>query len=196
MTETLLRSWKMLALRGAIALLFGVLAAMWPGLTLLWLVALFAAFALLGGVVCIAAAVRHRKSDRSWWLWLLLGVASVAAAAGAMAYPTITSLVLILFIGANALVTGVIDIAIAVRLRKHIENEVLLGFGGAVSILFGAIVLLFPAGAGALALVWLISLYAIASGVLLLAAAWRVRAWEREAHGRGGQTLRQAREGG
>jgi uncharacterized membrane protein HdeD (DUF308 family) len=72
MHELLLRTWWVLALRGAIALLFGVLALVWPGLTLLWLVALFAAYALLGGVASVMGAVRHRYSDEKWWLIFLL----------------------------------------------------------------------------------------------------------------------------
>ncbi len=75
----LLQSWWMLALRGAIALLFGVLALVWPGLTLLWLVALFAVYALLGGVVSVIGAVRNRQSDGEWWLILLLGLVSIGA---------------------------------------------------------------------------------------------------------------------
>lgn len=164
----------MFAWRGALALLFGVLAILWPGLTLLWLVALFAAYAILGGGVAIVGAVRHRQANRSWWLILLWGVISIGAGIGAIFYPGLTALVLVLLMGANALVTGVLDIVVAIRLRNVLRHEWLLILNGAIAIVFGLLVLFFP-GAGALALVWLISFYAIFSGVLLLGLAWHTR---------------------
>lgn len=177
MNETLLRSWWMLALRGAIALVFGVLALVWPGLTLLWLVALFAAYALLGGAVWAYGAIRNRKRDDNWWVILLLGLVSIGAGVIAMVHPALTALVLILLMGANALVTGVLDVVVAARLRKYIRGEWLLVLSGIASIAFGVIVFLFPTGAGALALVWLIGIYAIVTGILLFAVALRVRSW-------------------
>jgi len=162
-------------------LAFGILAAMWPGLTLMWLIALFAAYALLSGFASIAAGIENRKSHSDWWLPLLLGLVSVMAAVAAILSPTITALILVFLIGANALVGGIVDVVMAVRLRKTIQGEGFLILNGIVSILFGVFVLFFP-GAGALALVWLISIYATISGILLLAVAWRVRNWTNE-HG-------------
>ena len=164
----------MFAWRGAVALLFGVLAILWPGLTLLWLVAMYAVYAIFGGGVAIVGAVKHRQRDRGWWLILLWGLVSVAAGILAIFYPGLTTLVLVLLMGANALVTGILDIAFAIRLRKVIKQEWLLILSGVVAIIFGLLVLFFP-GAGALALVWLISFYATFAGVVLLALAWRVR---------------------
>jgi uncharacterized membrane protein HdeD (DUF308 family) len=164
----------MLMLRGGIAIAFGVLAVLWPGLTLLALVGLFAAYALLGGGVSIAAAFRMRRSERKWWLPLLLGVISVAAGICAVLAPSITALVLVLLMAANALLTGVLDIALAVRLRHRMRGHWLLLLGGVVSILFGVLVIAAP-DAGALALVWLISIYAILTGVLLF--GFGLRAW-------------------
>lgn len=178
MHELLMQSWWMLAVRGAIALLFGILALVWPSLTLLWLVALFAAYALLGGVVSVIGAVRNRQNDEGWWLILLLGLVSIGAGVIAIVYPGLTALVLVLVMGANALVTGVLDIATAIRLRKAIRGEWLLILSGIASVVFGVLVFLFP-GAGALALVWLISVHAIVTGILLLVLAFRVRSWAR-----------------
>jgi uncharacterized membrane protein HdeD (DUF308 family) len=178
MKELLERSWWMLAVRGGITLLFGILAILWPNITLLWLVALFAAFALLGGAVSIYGAVKHRNSDDDWWLVLLLGLVSLGAGVVAIVHPALTALVFVLLMGANALATGILDIAVAIRLRKLIQGEWLLILAGIVSIVFGVLVFLYP-GAGALALVWLISLYAVATGILLLALAFRARAWVR-----------------
>jgi uncharacterized membrane protein HdeD (DUF308 family) len=169
------RSWWVLALRGAFGILFGALALMWPQLTLLTLVALFAAYALLNGIAAVAGAIRNRKQEDDWWVMLLLGIVSVGAGVLALVNPEATALVLVLLIGANALVTGVLDIVAAIRLRKTIEGEWMLALSGLASIAFGAIVFFFPA-AGALATVWLISLYAFVSGALLLAVALRARA--------------------
>jgi uncharacterized membrane protein HdeD (DUF308 family) len=176
MKELLEQSWWMLAARGAIAVLFGVLALVWPGLTLLWLVILFAAYALAGGGIEVYAAWKNRARDENWWLILLLGLVSLGVGVIAVFHPALTALVLVLLMGANALATGILDIAAAIRLRKVIENEWLLILAGLVSVAFGILVFLFP-GAGALALVWLISLYAIITGALLLTLAFRAREW-------------------
>jgi uncharacterized membrane protein HdeD (DUF308 family) len=181
MRQLLANSWWILALRGAAALLFGVLALIWPGITLLFLVALFAAYALISGAVALVGAIRNR-TDKGWWLVLLLGVVGLAAGVLAILYPAITALVLVLLMGANAIVSGALEIAMAVRLRNEIEGkgEWLLGIAGFVSVVFGVLVLLFP-GAGALAMVWLISVYAMTIGILLLIAAFRLRAITRGA---------------
>lgn len=169
------RSWWVLALRGALAILFGVLAFMWPQLTLLVLVGLFAAFALLSGITAIVGALSNRKSNDDWWVVLLLGIVSVGAGIIAAFTPGMAALVLVLLIGANALVTGVLDIISAIRLRKAIEGEWMLALSGLVSIVFGAIVFFMPA-AGALAMIWVISLYAVVFGAFMLVAAFRARA--------------------
>ena len=169
------RSWWVLAMRGAIGILFGVLALMWPQLTLLTLVALFAAYALLNGIAAITGAVRNRKKDDDWWVMLLLGIVSAGAGLVALVNPETMALVLVLLIGANALVTGVLDIVAAIRLRKAIQGEWMLALSGLASIAFGAIVFFAPE-AGALATVTLISVYAFVSGALLLVAAFRARA--------------------
>jgi uncharacterized membrane protein HdeD (DUF308 family) len=167
-------SWWVLALRGAAALIFGVLALAWPGITLLFLVALFAAYALLSGGAALVGAIRNRDADRQWWIVLLLGIASLAAGVLAVVLPGLTALALVLLMGANAVVNGALEIAWAVRLRHRIQGEWWLGLAGLLSIMFGVFVLLFP-GAGVLAMVWLIAAYAIAIGILLLAAGLKLR---------------------
>lgn len=174
MKELLLRSWWMLALRGAIAIVFGLLAIMWPQLTLLLLVTLFGTYALLSGMVSVAGAVKNREHDEDWWLLLLLGLVSIGAGIVAFVHPALTALVLVLVIGMNALLTGVLDVAVAIRLRKHMQGEWFLILNGIVSIVFGTLVFIFP-GAGALALLWMISFYALLTGLLLLTLAFRMR---------------------
>jgi uncharacterized membrane protein HdeD (DUF308 family) len=169
------RSWWVPALRGLAGILFGVLALAWPGLTLLTLIIMFAAYALVAGFASVAGAIHHRRSEDDWWVSMLLGLVSIGAGTVAVLNPAVTALVLVLVMGANALVTGVLDIFAAIRLRRMIEGEWLLVLSGLASVVFGAIVFLYP-GAGALALVWLVSLYAIVTGALLLGLAVRARA--------------------
>lgn len=174
MSDVFVRSWRILAVHGAIAVVFGVLAFIWPGLTLLVLVSLFAAYALLSGAVYLVGAFRHRRDSSDWWLLLLIGLAGLGAGVIAIVHPGLTALVLVLLMGANALVTGVLQIVAALRLRLVMRNEWLLVLSGIVSILFGILVFLFPA-AGALALVWLISFHAVFTGAILLSLAFRLR---------------------
>jgi uncharacterized membrane protein HdeD (DUF308 family) len=167
-------SARMLIVRGVIAILFGLLAVLWPALTLIWLVALFAVYALVSGGISVAAAIQTRRTDSKWWLPLLIGIISIIAGVYAIAYPGITALVLVLVMGVNALLTGVLDIALAIRLRRVLRGQALMVLSGIVSVLFGVFVIAAPA-AGALALVWLISLHAVVTGALLLALGLRTR---------------------
>jgi uncharacterized membrane protein HdeD (DUF308 family) len=176
MNELFSKSWRSLALRGVISLVFGILAALWPGITLLWLLIMFAAYALIQGVVSAVAAFQSRKTHHDWWLMLLWGVVGIGAGVTALMLPDLTAVVLVLVIGATALASGIVDIAMAIRLRKTIHGEGFLILNGIISIAFGAFVFFFP-GAGALALVWMIAMYAIVSGLLLLALAWRAKKW-------------------
>ena len=174
------RCWWMLALRGALAVIVGMLMLSLPGVTMVAIVALFAAYTLLAGGAAIFAALRHRATDERWWLVLLNGLAGVAVGAIAMFYPGLTALVFVLLLASFALTTGVLEIVLAVRLRKSIEREWMLALSGAVSVIFGAAVLIAPV-AGALAFVWLLSFYAVTSGVILLAFAFRARRWQHRA---------------
>lgn len=174
MNDILCRSWWMPALRGVVAIAFGLIALLWPGLTLLGLVGLFAAYAALGGAISVAAAVRYRKTHDDWWMPLLLGIVAIGAGVIAVIHPALSVMILVLLIGAQAMISGILDIAMAIRLRKVMRHECLLILTGAAAVLFGILAFLFP-GAGALAIVWMISIYALATGVLLVALAFRLR---------------------
>lgn len=183
MNEMLQRSWWMFAIRGFAALIFGVLAVLWPGVTLLVLVAFFAAYAFVIAAAYIVAAVKNRKSDKGWWLVLLLGIVALAAGALTVFYPLVTAVVLVLLMGANAFISGMLDVAIAIRLRRELRNKGLLVLSGVVSMVFGLLVMLYP-GAGALALVWLVSLHAILTAVLMLSIAFALRRANKPSGGR------------
>lgn len=171
----LMRSWWILALRGAIAVLFGVFALTMPGLTLLSLIAVFAVYALLTGAVALVGAVDNRKTAKDWWVMLLIGIVSIVAGVLATLHPALTALALVLVIGVNALITGLLEIVLAIRLRKTIHGEWMLILSAATAIVFGLLILAYP-DAGALALVWMIAVYALLSGALYLALAYRARA--------------------
>jgi uncharacterized membrane protein HdeD (DUF308 family) len=168
------RSWWSLVLRGIAAILFGILAFVWPAITLTALIFLWGAYALVDGVFAIAAGVKTYGENRRWWVLLLEGILSVIAGVVAFVIPGITALVLLMLIAAWAIVTGVFEIAAAIQLRKEIKGEWLLALAGIASILFGVVLFINP-GPGAIALVWLIGVYAIVFGVLLLALGFRLR---------------------
>ncbi|MDQ3466706.1 MAG: HdeD family acid-resistance protein [Chloroflexota bacterium] len=173
MLGLLARNWWALALRGVLAILFGVIAWIWPDLTVRALVLLFGAYALVDGVFAIVAAATG-AGGRRWWALVIEGLLGIAVGLITMVWPDLTALALLYFIASWAIITGVLEIFAAFELRREIEGEWLLGLGGLASILFGLILIVFP-GDGALALIWLIGAYAIFFGALLIGLAWRVR---------------------
>jgi uncharacterized membrane protein HdeD (DUF308 family) len=172
--EDLSRNWGWVALRGVIAVLFGVFAFAAPGITLAVLVLFWGAFAFADGVLALVAAFKVRDQGRPFWPLLIVGLLGIAAGVATFFWPGMTALVLLLFIGAWAFVMGVFQILAAIRLRREIEREWLLGLSGALSVLFGLFVLFQP-GAGALALIWAIGAYAVVFGVLIIGLAFKLK---------------------
>jgi uncharacterized membrane protein HdeD (DUF308 family) len=188
MDSRLSLNWSALAIRGVIAIAFGIIAFLLPGLTLGALILLFAAYAIVDGVSHVITGIRQRSGDRPDGLMILGGIVGIAVGVIAVILPGVTALFLLALIGAWAIVTGAAEIDAANRLRKAISGEWLLALQGIISIAFGLYVWLFP-GAGALAVVWLIAAFAIASGVILLMLAFRMRSLAR---GAGGMSNRQS----
>jgi uncharacterized membrane protein HdeD (DUF308 family) len=176
----LARNWWTLALRGLVAVLFGVAAFAWPGLTLVALTLLFGVYALIDGAFALAAAIVGRPPGLLWWALLAEGLLGIGTGIVTLLWPGLTALALLYLIAAWAVATGAFEIAAAVRLRKEIEGEWLLALGGILSVGLGLALALKP-GAGALALIWLIGAYALLFGILLLILAFRLRAWARQA---------------
>jgi uncharacterized membrane protein HdeD (DUF308 family) len=176
--RTLANNWWLLLLRGLAAVAFGVLAFFWPGPTLITMTWLWGAYALSDGVIAIWAAFSASGGDASprWWLGLS-GVVSIFAGIVAFTYTGMTTLVLLMFIAAWAIVIGATQIWGAITLRRVLENEWLLILNGVLSIAFGIILMLQP-GAGALAVVWMIAWYAIVFGCLFIALAFRLRKYK------------------
>lgn len=172
--ETASRNWWLIALRGALAVLFGVLAWLWPGITLLALVVLWGVYSFADGVLSLLTAFRWRDSGKPLWPLIVVGLAGIAAGIIAFLWPQITALVLLMFIAAWAIVIGIFQIVIAIRIRKEIDNEWLLGLSGAISLIFGLMMVVNP-GAGAVAVVWMIGAYAVFFGILLIGLSLKLK---------------------
>jgi uncharacterized membrane protein HdeD (DUF308 family) len=165
------RHWWVVALRGLAAIIFGILAFIWPGLTLQVLILFFGAYAIVDGALALYSAIR--SGGQNVWAPLAEGLLGIAAGLIAFFWPGITALALLFVIAAWAILTGVLEVFTAIRLRRLIKNEWGLIGSGVLSVVFGILLLAQPA-AGAIALVWLIGLYAIIFGVAMLVFAWRL----------------------
>jgi uncharacterized membrane protein HdeD (DUF308 family) len=181
MLDVYTHNWWTLALRGVAGIIFGLLAFFWPGITLLALVFLFGAYAIVDGAFAVVAGIRAPRDQRRWWLLLIEGVFSIIAGILAFTFPGITAFILLGLSAGWAIVTGVMEIVAAIQMRRYITNEWLLALGGAASVIFGILLLLRPS-AGALAVVWVIGAYAVFFGLLMLALGFRLRSLEHTTH--------------
>ncbi len=170
----LTRNWWLVVLRGLLAILFGLTAFFWPGLTWLVLVLMFGVYAMVDGAFAMLSGLVSSKYSPRWWVFLLEGLVSVAAGVVALLRPGLAGFALILVIAAWAILTGILEIAAAIPLRREISNEWMLGFGGFVSIVFGFLVLFQPA-TGGLVITLMIGAYALIFGILLVALGLRLR---------------------
>jgi uncharacterized membrane protein HdeD (DUF308 family) len=174
MAQVLIRNWWAFALRGALGILLGFAAFLFPGITLGALVLLFGAYAVVDGVIAVVAGVRAAEHRERWGVLLLEGIAGIAAGVLAFAWPALTALVLLYLVAGWSIIRGALKIAAAIRLRRTIQGEWLLGLNGAFSVLFGVLLIAMPA-IGLLTLVWLVGAYAVLFGALLLGLAFRLR---------------------
>jgi uncharacterized membrane protein HdeD (DUF308 family) len=165
---------SLLIVRGVVSVGIGIVAFMFPGVTIAALAVIFGIYAVIDGVTNLMMGFTRRAAYRSPWLHVLQGVAGIGAGVLTLIWPGVTVLVLILFIGAWAIVTGAFEVAAAIKLRKEIHGEWLLALSGALSIAFGILVVLFPL-AGAVGISWLLGTYAMAGGIVLIALGVRLR---------------------
>ena len=173
MLDLIAKYWWTFVIRGLLAIAFGLIALVWPGITLIVLVFLFGFYVILEGILSIIAAFINRGM-RSWWVLLLEGLASLIVGCVAFIWPGLTAVVLLIFIATWAILTGLLEIWAAVQLRKEIRGEWILALTGIISILIGIILFTNP-GAGALAVVWMIGIYAIIFGALLTFLGFKFR---------------------
>ena len=167
--------WWALAIRGGIAMIFGLAALLRPDIALGALILLFGAYALVDGVFAIVGVFGGTRGGTPRWLLLIEGIAGILAGIIAFVLPGLTAVVLLYLIAAWAVVTGIFEIATAIRLRQEIRGEWALIIGGALSVLFGVLLAVIGPVAGLLSLIWLIGIYAVAFGILMLITAFQVR---------------------
>jgi uncharacterized membrane protein HdeD (DUF308 family) len=170
----LARNWWALLIRGIAALVFGLLAFAWPGATIFAIIVLFGAYALVDGIFAIVAAIRAAQAHERWWPFVLEGIVGLAIGIVTFVEPHVTAFALYITIAAWAFLTGILEIAAAVQLRKQIANELWLILGGIASILFGVLMIWFPV-IGALSVVYIIGAYAVLFGIIMIAFSLRLR---------------------
>ena len=174
MIESLKRHWWVPVIRGIAAIIFGVIAFVYPGLTIATLVLFFGAWVLIDGLFRVVGAIGHRASDPDWGWHIVIGIVGVIVGLLTFHAPQITALALIIYIAAWALMIGATEIAFAIKLRREIKGEWFLILMGLASIVF-AILLLWNPIAGAAAVIWLIAWYAVVLGVLAIFFGFRLR---------------------
>lgn len=178
MIEQLTRNWWAVGLRGLFAILLGIVAFVWPGITLEALVIVFGAYAIVDGIFAIVAAGASASLGGRWGWLLFEGMLSIIAGIMTFAWPGITALALLWLISVYAFATGILEIAAAFQLGG--SNGWLLGLGGVLSIVFSVLLVVWPAS-GLLSLVWLIGFYALFFGFMLVALAYQLYKLHREA---------------
>ena len=175
LVRTLAENWWLVLLRGLASIVFGILAFVWPGLTLVALIFLWGAYALVDGAIALWAAISGKAGAIAprWWL-AVVGIVGLLAGVVAFGSPGLTALVLLMFIAGWAVVIGVLEIWGAIQLRKEIDGEWWLVLSGLLSIAFGVFLFARP-GQGALALIWVIGAFAILHGCTLIALSLRLK---------------------
>jgi uncharacterized membrane protein HdeD (DUF308 family) len=174
MVQMLAKYWWMLVLRGVLSILFGIIAFMYPSSTLASLILFFGIWMIVDGVFSIGSALFGKSVVDDWVLQLMFGILSVFLGAMVLSAPGVTALVLVVYAAVWFMIRGVGDIVFAIKLRKVIPNEALLILGGFLSLIVSFMLLWNPV-AGALALLWLIALYAIIFGVMAVALGFKFR---------------------
>jgi uncharacterized membrane protein HdeD (DUF308 family) len=167
--------WWALAIRGGVAVIFGLAALLRPDIALEALILLFGAYALVDGVFAIVGVFGGTRGGTPRWLLLIEGIVGILAGLIAFVLPGLTAILLLYLIAVWAVITGISEIATAIRLRQEIRGEWALIIGGALSVLFGVILAVIGPVAGLLSLIWLIGIYALLFGILMLITAFQVR---------------------
>ncbi|MFH1454123.1 MAG: HdeD family acid-resistance protein [Armatimonadota bacterium] len=172
--QSVAKNWWSLALRGLAAIAFGVIAFAWPGLTVALLVIFFGAFVLVDGVFAIVGSFIFKGGISKWWVLLVEGLIGVVIGIIVFVRPDFAAAFLVVLIAVWAMVTGVLELAAAVTLRKVLPDIWLLVIMGLLSLVFGILLISQPL-AGAIALIWIIAVYAIFFGVMLIALAFTLK---------------------
>jgi uncharacterized membrane protein HdeD (DUF308 family) len=174
MLDLVTRDWWVYAIRGAAAVVFGVLALVSPGPTLAVLVLMFGAYALVDGIALLVALARGDVLARSHaWATGLMGIAGIAFGIATLFWPGMTALTLLYLVAGWSVTVGTLQIVSAIEFRREIDGELWMALGGVISIVFGVLLVVSP-GSGLVSLVWLAGIWAIASGASSLALSIRL----------------------
>ena len=174
MITILTEKWWLWLIRGFAGVLFGILAFLWPALTLEILIYILGAYLLIDGIFNLIAAISNRKKTNIWWIVLLEGMAGTFAGILSFLWPQITALALLFIVAVWAIFTGILEIIEAVRLRKQIQGEWLLILSGLLSFVFGILLLIWP-GSGLVVIVWIFAFYAILFGFTLVFLSFKIK---------------------
>jgi uncharacterized membrane protein HdeD (DUF308 family) len=175
----LFQNWWHFAVRGALAIVFGIVALIWPEPTKLALVLLFGAFVMADGIITVATGIQSRSYFKQWWALLLEGLTGIVIAVLTFIWPNTAAVALLYVIAAWAIITGMLEMMAAIELRNVIVGESVMFLYGLLSVAFGILLIVFPS-AGAVGIVWAIGFYAIAAGIMEIIIAFRLRDLGRE----------------
>jgi len=173
MSALLAQNWWAIALRGVFAIIFGIIALLMPGATMLALVLLFAAYLLVDGIFAIIAAVRAARRQERWGWLIFEGLVDLVTGGIAAVWPLITIVAFALLMGAWAIVTGALLLGASYRLNIP-HGRWLMALAGAISMIWGVLLIIWPL-IGALVLTWWMAAYALIFGVAMLVLALRLR---------------------
>lgn len=178
MKKIIHRAWRHLLFAGIVSLLFGIVAIIWPAIPLFTLIWLFAIAIILQGISICVGAFEAKKEETNWWLLLMYGLLFIVTGVVAAVYPGITAILLGFIISINLIAGGLLQIIMAIHLRKEIRGEGWMALSGILTLAGGIYLLMIPGG-GALLMLWFISILAIVAGVILIALALKARTWFR-----------------
>ncbi|WP_206614389.1 HdeD family acid-resistance protein [Chitinophaga barathri] len=179
MIHELAKYWWLVVLRGVLAVLFALVAFIWPAITLAILVVFLGAYLLVDGIFALIHGFTVMKTDRSWWGFVLVGLAGIAAGLIALFMPGITALFLVTLVALWSVVTGILEIVIAIRLRKEITGEWMLIVAGIFSVIFGILLFMQPI-AGVVVISWWLGIYALFLGIFLISVGFRLKKVSKE----------------
>jgi len=172
--DTVKPMWEAMMVRGIAGILFGIAAVFWPGLTLVSLVYLFSIYILVSGIVGLVTGVSHLVKGKKWFLGLLLGFAELAVGVYLVRHPGVTFATLVLIIGLVLVARGVLEVVMGFTEDSAATNKTLLVIGGLLATIVGIFIMVQPA-AGGVAFVWVLGLYALITGPMLIAMALDVK---------------------
>jgi uncharacterized membrane protein HdeD (DUF308 family) len=173
MLQRLTKFWWLIILRGVVSILFAIIAFTNPSLAFEALILLLGVFLIADGATAVYLGARMRGHDDDWWAILFEGALGIGLGVIALINPELTAAGLILVLAVWFLVTGVFEISTAIKLRREINNEWLLGIAGVISIALGILMVINP-NAGAISIMWWLGFYAAAFGVLLIGLGLRM----------------------